>query len=114
MPEDIVKASEKPEEPSDDLRADLQELRGAVQDLGKMLKKFGKKRLGKVGEELEEQSEDLMRQGRQALQVLEHRVSQLEKSVEHSVREHPGAWAGGLLGVIGFGLILGMLARRRH
>lgn len=114
MPEDIAKTSEARDAISDDVSADLRELRGAVQDLGKLLKKLGKKRLGVIGEELEEQSEDLVRQGRHALQSLEHRVGQLEKSVERSVREHPGAWAGGLLGVIGFGLILGMLARRNH
>ena len=114
MPEDIMKTSDRSDTISDDLSADLQELRGAVQGLGKLLKKFGKKRLGEAGEDLEEQSQELVRHGRHALQVLEHRVGQLEKSVERSVREHPGAWAGGLLGVIGFGLILGMLTRRNH
>lgn len=114
MPEDIMKTSDRTDAISHDLSADLQELRGAVQDLGKLLKEFGKRRIGEVSEELEEKSQDLVRQGRHALQVLEHRVGQLEKNVEHSVREHPGAWAGGLLGVIGFGVILGMLARRNH
>jgi len=114
MPEDIVKTSEARDAISDDMSADLRELRETIQDLGKLLKKFGKKRLGEVGEEMEERSEELLSYGRHALQVLEHRVGQLEKSVERSVREHPGAWAGGLLGVIGFGLILGMLSRRNH
>lgn len=114
MPEDIVKTAEARDAVSDEVSADLRELRSAVQDLGKLLQKFGKKRLGEFGEELEEQSEDLVRQGRHALQVLEHRVGQLEKNVQRSVREHPGAWAGGLLGFIGFGLVLGMLARRNH
>ncbi|MGJ8561794.1 MAG: hypothetical protein ACSHX3_16310 [Litorimonas sp.] len=114
MAEDIMKTADLSEAASDELSADLREVRGAVQELGKLLKKLGKKRLDVVGEELEEQSENLMRQGRHAMDVLEKRVAQLEKNIESSVREHPGAWAGGLLGVIGFSLILGMLARRNH
>ena len=112
MQEDIPKTQKATGLSSEDLSADLHEFRAAVQDLGKLLKKVGKKRMGEVGEEFEQQSEELIRQGRQAIQVLEHRVEQLEKSVERSVRDHPGAWAGGILGVIGFGLILGLLARR--
>ena len=114
MPEDMMKTSEKQDTISGDVGDDIRELRGAVQDLGKLLKKIGRKSLSEVGDEFEEQSENLMRHGRQTLDILERRVVQLEKNVEGSLREHPGAWAGGLLGVIGFGLILGMLTRRNH
>lgn len=113
MPEDIMKTTDRTEAISDALSEELEELRGAVQEIGKQLKKFGKKRIREVGEGLEEQSQDLVRQGRHALQAIEHRVGALEKNVEQNVRDHPGAWAGGLLGVVGFGLVLGMLARRK-
>ena len=114
MPEDIVKSREGHEARSEEMTADVQELRRAVLDLGRMLKKFGKKRVDELGEDLELRSDELVHEGSRALRDLEHRLGQMEKNVERSVRDHPGAWAGGLLGVIGFGLILGMILRRHH
>lgn len=112
MPDDMLKSRDKSDPFMESLGDDLRELRSAVQDLGALLSKLGRKRLEEVGDEIEEQTEAMTRQGRQAIHLLEHRVGALEKRVERSLRDHPGAWAGGILGVIGSGLVLGMLARR--
>ena len=92
---------------------DLRELRKAVLDLGKALRVFGKSRLAALGEDVSEEAEVVTREGRRLLHDVEQRVVRLEKHAEKSVREHPAAWATGLLGVIGFGLVLGLILRHR-
>lgn len=114
MPEDASKSSDAGDARSAEMAADVQELRRAVVDLGKMLKAFGKKRVDALGEDLDFGSEELVKEGNRMLQDMERRLGEVEKTVERNVREHPGAWAGGLLGIIGFGLILGMILRRPH
>jgi hypothetical protein len=44
---------------------------------------------------------------------VEYRLRRMEKRLEHSVRDHPGAWATGVLGVVGFGVALGLLFRSK-
>ena len=60
MPEDIMKSTDRTDAISDALSAELQELRGAVRDLGKQLKKFGEKRIREVGEGMCHIPEDSM------------------------------------------------------
>ncbi len=114
MPEDVVKSRMGQDSLSDDVVADTQALRRAVLDLGKMLKTFGKKRIDGFSEDLDMRSDELVQEGSRALRDFEHRLVNVEKTVERSVRDHPMAWAGGLLGIIGFGLVIGMMARRNH
>ena len=92
---------------------DLHQLRQAAIDLGKALRAFGKSRLAELGEDVSEEAHVLAHQGRSLLNDVERRVVRLEKRAEKSVREHPAAWATGLLGVIGFGLVLGLILRHR-
>jgi len=92
---------------------DLRELRQAVLDLGKALRTFGKSRLAELGEDVSEEAQVVAHEGRRLLNDVEQRVVRLEKRAEKSVREHPAAWATGLLGVIGFGLVLGLILRHR-
>ncbi|WP_157937626.1 hypothetical protein [Oceaniglobus roseus] len=96
-----------------DVSEDLRAMRQAVLDLGKALRTFGRTRLAELGEEVNEDAHRVADEGRRAMQDAERRIALLEKQAERSVRDHPAAWATGLLGVIGFGLVLG-LALRRH
>lgn len=98
----------------DELSADLHELRRGILSLGKTLRRFGKSGLEGVGEEFEDLSEDVLHQGRSTLHAMERRVGQLEKTVERNLREHPAAWAGAMLGLIGFGLVVGRILRDRR
>lgn len=91
---------------------DLHALRDAARELSKTLRAFGQARLAEIGEEIAEDTGMLAGQGRRALHDIEARLAHLEKRVERAVREHPGAWATGVLGVIGFGLVLGLVLRR--
>lgn len=108
MVKDSAEAASGHSETSDDIR----ELRQAVLDLGKALRAFGKSRLGDIGEDVSEEARDLADESRRVLKDAEKRLAKLEKRAERSMREHPGAWATGLLGVIGFGLVLGLILRR--
>lgn len=91
---------------------ELRELRQSVRDLGKALRVFGQSRLAGIGEEVSDEAQMAAQEGRRVLQQVEQRMARLEKRAEKSVREHPGAWATGLLGVIGFGIVLGLMLRR--
>lgn len=93
---------------------EVRQLRRAALDLGKALKAFGKARLEDVGEEISDDAVAAAREGRRVVREIEERFGQLEKRAEKSLREHPGAWAAGLLGVIGFGLVLGLILRRHE
>lgn len=100
-------------DPSDAMD-EVQELRRAALDLGKALKAFGKSRLADVGEEVSDEVAAVAREGRRVVHEVEERFGQLEKRAEKSLREHPGAWVTGMLGVIGFGLVLGLILRRHE
>lgn len=92
---------------------DFHELRQAVLDLGKALRALGTSRLAELGEDVSEEARVVVQEGRRLLNEVERRVVRLEKRAEKSVQEHPAAWVTGLLGVIGFGLVLGLILRHR-
>lgn len=104
---------------TDDARAprpgdpELVELRRAALQLARKLGSYGAARMDDLSEELETGSADLMRNGRRLVHDLRERVAKVEARVEHTVREHPGQALAGLLGIIGFGLILGLILRSR-
>ena len=54
-----------------------------------------------------------MRDGRRLVNDLRERVAKVEARVEHTVRDHPGQALAALLGIVGFGLILGLILHRR-
>ena len=111
MPEETVK--------TDDARAprpgdpELVELRRAALQLARKLGSYGAARMDDLGEELEAESADLMRDGRRLVHDLRERVAKVEARVEHTVRDHPGSTLAALLGLVGFGLILGLILHRR-
>ena len=95
-----------------DSGSDLADLRVAVADLARKLQSYGLDRLEALRDEVEEDTESLVHQGRRRAQDMRDRMGEVEAKVERHVREHPLTWIGGVLGAIGFGLILGMILRR--
>ena len=93
---------------------ELAELRRAALQLARRLGSYGVGRADEIGAELEAGSEDLIRDGRSLLHELRERVAKVEARVEHAVRDHPGQALAGLLGIVGFGLILGLILRRKE
>lgn len=96
-----------------DYRAELDDLRSAVADLALRLRAYGLDRLEALREEVEEDAESLAVEGRRRAQQMRERLGEVEAKVERHVRDHPLTWIGGVLGAIGFGLILGMILRRK-
>jgi|GEM_PF-4816304 len=92
---------------------ELAELRQATTELVRKLRAYGLDRLESLREEVEDDAEMLTKEGRRRAQQLRERLGEVEAKVERHVREHPLTWIGGVLGAIGFGLILGMILRRR-
>ncbi len=92
---------------------ELAELRRAVLALAHKLGSLGAARVEDIGKELEEESESLVREGRRLAQDLRERGTRLEDRVEHAVRAHPAEAVAALLGTALFGLILGLVLRRR-
>lgn len=109
MAEDTARAETGKEDQVDELA----ELRLASAELLRKLRAYGLDRLGAVRDEVEEDTDSLLREGRRMAQDLRRRMGEVEAKVERHVREHPAPWIGGLLGAIGFGLILGLILRRR-
>ncbi len=93
--------------------AELAELRQAALAFAQRLGRYGKKRAEDWGIDLEEGPEELIHEGERLARDLKGRLGRLEAKVEQNIREHPATWAGGLLGAVGFGIMLGMILRRR-
>lgn len=93
--------------------SELAELRAAAAELARKLKAYGLGRLEALGDDEDDGPEALVREGRRMAQDLRSRLTAVEARVEQNIREHPGTWIGGLLGAIGFGLVLGMILRRK-
>ena len=92
---------------------DLDDLRAAVADLAHKVRAYGLDRFEALRDEVEEDADSLVHAGRRRAHDLQARVAKAEAKVERHVREHPLTWVGGVLGVIGFGLALGMVLRRK-
>ncbi|WP_353476432.1 hypothetical protein PVT71_26300 (plasmid) [Salipiger sp. H15] len=112
MPDDV--RTRDPDTRQGDEAVELRELREAAHLLGARLRDFGEARVGDAGMKLGMTSDQMLTEGRRVLREIEIRLSRLEKRVERSVRDHPAGYLGGLLGVIGFGLVLGLLLHRRE
>ena len=113
MPEDAMKPIDDAAASRRDLAASLEQVRDVTLNLVQLLKDLGKDGLAASREGLGDTPEEVLRKGRQVLHVVEDRLIKIEKAAEHSVKERPRAWAGGLLGVVGFGLVLGLILRQR-
>lgn len=90
----------------------LHELRRAVLELGNAVRAFSRSRLDDIGEEVSDDARVVAQEGRRLLEDVHRRLGRLEHRVERSVRDHPGGWVMGVLGVIGLGLVLGIILRR--
>lgn len=95
--------------PWHEVERELAELRREVQALVGRAGRLGRNTLTRLETEAGESLDD----GREAAEHLLRRIQALERRTEDSVREHPATWAGGLLGLLGFGLLLGLLIRGR-
>lgn len=102
------------EQGSQDIDKALVEIRQDVATLARSIAGYGKLRADGLGDEVKEFSEDVLRETRQRLEALTHRLSETEKAVEKNAREHPAQWLGGILGLLGAGIIFGLLFSRRH
>lgn len=109
MPEDAARNEHR----QSDHATDVAELRAAATEFARTLKAYGLDRLGALGDEVDEGSEALVREGRRIAHDLRQRLATLEARVERNIRDHPGTWIGGLLGAIGFGIVLGLVLRRK-
>ena len=112
MPEDAMKPLDDAPASRRDVAATLEDLRDVALNLGHLLKDLGKDRLTATRDGMGDTSDEVLRKSRQVLDLVENRLGKIEKAAEHSIKEHPRAWAGGLLGVVGFGLVLGLILRR--
>lgn len=113
MPEDAARSATHATTQGADPGTDLADLRRAAAEFARTLKAYGLERIGAVEEEVEEGSEALMREGWRVARDLRARMAAAEAKIERNIKDHPGTWLGGLLGAIGFGLVLGMILRRR-
>jgi ElaB/YqjD/DUF883 family membrane-anchored ribosome-binding protein len=93
--------------------SELADLRAAVADAARKLRAYGLDRLDALREEVEEDTKDLTLEGSRRAQQMRARLGEVEAKVERHVREHPLPWIGGMLGAVGFGLILGMILHRK-
>lgn len=112
MPEDTSKPDGPPAKRSSG-DPELAELRRAALQLVRKLGSYGAARTEDIGEDLEQGSEALLREGRRLAHDLRERVARLDARAEHCVRDHPAQAFAALLGVIGFGLTLSLILRRR-
>lgn len=109
MPEGDARPAKDAGQMVDEL-ADLQQ---ATAELVRKLRAYGLDRWEAARHEAEEGSRGALGEGARIAEEMRKGVGEIERKVEHHVREHPLSWIGGVLGMIGFGLILGMILHRR-
>lgn len=112
MPDDTVKPAASPADPLS-LDAEMAELRRAALMFARKLGAHGLAQADAMAEQPEVGSERLLHEGRRMARDLWCRVTKLEERVEQGVRAHPGPTLAALLGVAGFGLLLGLILRHR-
>ncbi|WP_171060879.1 hypothetical protein [Poseidonocella sp. HB161398] len=94
--------------------AEIRELRDALRLAGRKLRALGEAQARHAEEELGETFLEIEAEGRRILTDFERRTRDAERRIEQNMRQHPAGWIGGLLGVVGFGLVLGMILRSRE
>lgn len=96
---------------SDSHAPELRDLHKALLDLGNALRAIGGSSLAEAGEKASEEARGVAEEVRRLLGDLEQRAGPMQKTVENSLREHPAAWASGLLGAVAVGIVLGQILR---
>ena len=110
--DDIPKGGD-PGHKGPDLATELAELRERVRAFARRLTDVDMTREEGPSTGMEDGPEALLREGQRLAHELRVRLGDVEARVERSIRAHPAGWVGGLLGAVGFGLLLGMILRRR-
>ena len=98
---------------SPDMDAQLAEIRKDLAALVQALGAYGRTRSAVLADSLRETSHEALADLKPLLRDVQNRLAQAEKDIERDVREHPGRWLGGVLGVVGFGILMGLLFGRR-
>lgn len=94
-----------------ELRAEMAEIRSDLAALSKTLGQYGKARVDGLQDSATDFTDEVMTESRRAVKKLGKKVTRLEKNMESNVREHPLQW---FLGAVGVGLVITMLAQRKH
>lgn len=109
--------SEKPDARSADAAADLaREIAGIRADLAaltKTLGQLGKERAESARNEAADLTQEMTDEALKLFRGFRKRLAEVEAEAEDSVRSHPTTWMGGLLGILGLGILLGLLVRRK-
>jgi ElaB/YqjD/DUF883 family membrane-anchored ribosome-binding protein len=98
---------------SADLEKEIAEIRADLAALTKTLGRYGKDRAGELGDQASDMTKDMVDEAVRLLRGLRNRLGEVEAEAEASLRDHPNQWVGGFLGVLGLGILLGLLFRRR-
>lgn len=109
--------SERPDAKSADAAADLAreiaEIRADLAALTKTLGQLGKDRAETARAEAADLTQEMTDEALKLFQGFRKRLAEVEAEAEDSLRAHPTTWMGGLLGILGLGILLGLLVRRK-
>lgn len=110
--------SEKPDpKPGSDAAADLAreiaEIRADLAALTKTLGQLGKDRAETARSEAADLTQEMTDEALKLFRGFSKRLGAVEAEAEASLRSHPTTWMGGLLGILGLGILLGLLVRRK-
>ncbi|MFQ6547925.1 YqjD family protein [Aestuariibius sp. 2305UL40-4] len=94
----------------DDLASQIETLKKDLADLGSVMNDYGKARGREAKRAVKTKARDLEEEGRRLALQAEDSFNELSDEATRQVRENPGM----ALGIaVGFGFLVGMLARRR-
>ena len=97
-----------------DLEAELEAIRADIAALARTVSDYGRLRRNELGAEAQALSAEALAEVRELLDHALKRLGETEKDIERRVRGNPAPWIGGLLGLLGFGLLLGLILGNRR
>lgn len=113
MAETEANSTQKPprEALAHDIERNISELRDVMASLTGLLRDYGGQTADDARHRAGELSDKALEQAVARLSALRKRLAQVEGPIETHVKEHPLGW---LFAALGVGLILSLLASRRH